>query len=498
MLVEFEEKVAVFAKENGLFSSADRVLLAVSGGADSIALLYAMHKLRAEKVFDVELFCAHVHHQLRSDEADLDEEFVIAQAAQLKLPVTTRKVDVRDLARKNKLSIETAARKLRIQSLLDIAIVNKCNRIATGHQKNDNAETILHRLLRGTGFRGLAGIWPARVLDGTAFCSNPQNANPDDKIQFVRPLLDVTRDEIIDYLRDRNLKFRQDHTNADCTYRRNYIRHRQLPALQQDCTSSIVEELSQLAQSARRFHDLVGKHAEQAWSKLADTAGDNVILDLTAFFSEPEPVRIELIRRSLTTVGSGERDLTQQHYKRILKLAEQNITGGEIELPHGFTAWREYGNLIFAQHKPSFYSEKQVDQSVNLQVPGRARLGNYLIEATIFEADQKDFERFRKQKDNLVEWFDFEKIQQPLIVRSRRTADKFWPLGLPGEKKVGKFLTAEKVPRQMRKKLLIVADSEKIIWVCPIRMSRQAAITRDTRKVLQLKITDTAPKDSEQ
>ena len=239
MLSEFENKVADFVKANGLCESADKILLAVSGGADSTALLYAMAALKAEGVLIAELVCAHINHQLRGDEAERDEEFVIAQAGKLNLPVTTKRVDVRSFACENKLSIETAARKLRLESLIEIAKANDCKWVATAHQKNDNAETILHRLLRGTGFRGLGGIRPVQVFD--------------EDIKFVRPLLCVGRDEIVEYLKERNLKWQTDRTNYDCTYRRNYIRHRLIPALQQDCSGSLVEELFELSQSAQQF-----------------------------------------------------------------------------------------------------------------------------------------------------------------------------------------------------------------------------------------------------
>ncbi|RKY22216.1 MAG: tRNA lysidine(34) synthetase TilS, partial [Planctomycetota bacterium] len=157
MLSELEKKVADFIEADGLFKPAERVLLAVSGGADSTALLYAMQALKAENILSADFACAHINHQLRGIESNGDEEFVVAQTHRLNLPLTTKRLNVADFARKNKLSLETAARKLRIESLLDIARVNNCDRIATAHQKDDNAETVLQRLARGTGFRGLCG-----------------------------------------------------------------------------------------------------------------------------------------------------------------------------------------------------------------------------------------------------------------------------------------------------------------------------------------------------
>lgn len=480
MLSEFEKKVAGFIKENELFSSIDKILLAVSGGADSIALLYAIWVLKAENILSAELFCAHINHQLRATEADLDEDFVIAQAAKLSLPVMTKRIDVRGFARVNKLSIETAARKLRIESLIDIAKTNNCSRISTGHQKNDNAETILHRLARGTGFRGLGGIWPVRVFDSN--------------IRFVRPLLCVTRDEIIEYLEQRNIKWRIDHTNFDCSYRRNYMRHRLLPALQQQCNSSIVEQLFNLSQSAQRFYSSVCRRSEYVWFKSVNCTDDKVILNLKTFLLETPYVKVELVRRSLANLGSGERDLTQQHYERILQLAEQNVGGKKIELPGRFVVQREYGNLVFARVSVAVpATAKQVE----LKIPGVTKFGSYSIEATILDARRSMLDTRRKTKSRIekresriqfVERFGLEKVKLPLVVRFRQAGDKFLPLGLPAEKKLGKFLTAAKVPHEVRSKILIVTDREKIIWVWPIRISEQARITSDTRRILQLQI----------
>ena len=477
MLVEFEKNIADFIKANQLFGPTAKVLLAVSGGADSMALLYAMRSLKADGVFNGRLIVAHINHQLRGLQAKLDEDFVITQAGNLNLPVVTRRLDVRGFARKNKLSIETAARKLRIESLLDIAKANNCNYIATAHQKNDNAETILQRLARGTGFRGLAGIWPTRTFA--------------EGVCFVRPLLCVSRNEVVEYLKEQNLKWRIDRTNEDCKYRRNYIRHRLMPALQQQCSGPVVEQLSVLAQSTRRFHSLVCSSAEKVWPGLADCAGEKVKLELKIFSVQPEPVKIELIRRSLAAIGSGERNLTQQHFKRILQLAEQNVGGKKIELPDGFVVWREYEKLIFVRTDRILKPDEQIVESVKVEVPGRTRFGNYLIESAILEPGQIDMEKFKVKKNEFVERFDLDKVKLPLAVRFRRAGDRFCPLGQAGKKRIGKFMTAAKVPLQLRRESLIVADSKKIIWLWPIRMCEQAKIISSSRKILQLKITDT-------
>ena len=475
MLSGFEQRIADFIKANGLFGSGDKVLLAVSGGADSTALLYAMRVLKDEGVLDAELFCAHINHGLRGAEADADEEFVVAQAAKLELPVKTERFDVREFAGRNKLSIETAARELRIKTLVDMARANGCDAIATAHHKNDNAETVLHRLLRGTGFRGLGGIWPTRVFAG--------------EFKFVRPLLCVGRDEVIEYLQERDLKWRRDHTNTDCTYTRNYIRHCLLPALQKKCSGSLVEQLSELSETARRFYHLVCVEADNVWPKMTDLTGETITLDLKIFLNQPQPVKVELIRRSLAAISCGERELTQRHFGKILQLAEQNVGGKKIELPGGFMVRRQYDKLIFCRVGLAPPSSLDKSLSVILKIPGKIEFDKYIIESLVLEKNEIEFEKFKAAKTDSIECFDLDKIKLPLVVRFRRASAKFVPLGLGGEKKVGKFLTAAKVPHDVREKILIVADSEKIIWVFPIRISDQIKVTNETQKILQLQIT---------
>ncbi|RKY21639.1 MAG: tRNA lysidine(34) synthetase TilS [Planctomycetota bacterium] len=361
--------------------------------------------------------------------------------------------------------------------MLDIARVNNCDRIATAHQKDDNAETVLQRLARGTGFRGLCGIWPMRGFD-------------DGAVSFIRPLLCLGRDEIIDYLKKRNLKWRIDKTNEDCKYRRNFIRHRLLPQLQKEFDGSVAEELFELSQRMRKFYSLVCGCADKLWPKLADYTANRVVLDLNDFSSQPEPVKVELVRRSLTAIGSGEKNLIQEHFGRILQLEQQNVSGKKIELPDGFIVYREYGKLFFSRFGQKQQSDEKISKSI--RVPGQTRFGRYLIKATILDTGCSSIE-YRASSIELIECFDLDKVKLPLVVRFRRAGDKFWPLGLAGEKKLGKFLTAAKVPQELRQNALIIADSEKIIWLWPIRMCEQAKITGKTQKILQLQIIQPPP-----
>jgi tRNA(Ile)-lysidine synthase len=211
---------------------------------------------------------------------------------------------------------------------------------------------------------------------------------------------------------------------------------------------------------------------------------------LKGFLTQAESVKVELVRRSLAALGGGERDLTGGHYERVLNLAKENVSGRKIELPGGFAVLRDYEKLIFARSaKKIIGSDAQVREPIQLKVPGQTIFEGHLIEAAVLDAENCNIEKFKGTKTNFIEWFDLDKVKLPLAVRFRRAGDKFVPLGLSEEKKVGKFLTATKVPVEKRGKLLVVADGEKIIWVWPIRISEQAKFADTTRRILNLQLT---------
>jgi len=471
-----EQSVAGFIRLHGLFAGAGRILLAISGGADSTALLHVLQSLRAHGLLEAELVCAHVNHRLRGPASDEDERFVIEQATRLGLPIVRRAVDVRAHAKAHRLSVETAARRLRLEALQEIAQTSGCTWVATGHQKNDNAETIIQRLRRGTGLRGLAGIRPARRLgDGPWFAS---------------PLLNVTRDEIVAYLNRQKLDWREDRTNIDLTYTRNYIRHKLLPALQGESHGSLVEELSDLAASARRLYDRVQRDAEEAMSQLAQTHEDGIALGASRLSSLPELVVVEVVRQTLVTLGCGEQNLTADHYQGIVQLA-RSAAGRELALPAGFTARREREVIILARPapRPRRVGLAPPSPSITLRIPGETQFAGYRIEARVLDARALNMGRIKGDKSPFCECLDLDRVRQPVTVRTRRAGDTFRPLGLDREKKLGKFLTTAKAPRELREHILVFADQEKIIWVCPVRIADPARVTDETQRILMLKVT---------
>jgi tRNA(Ile)-lysidine synthase len=477
MLLEFEDKLARYIKKERLFNPGERILLAVSGGADSTALLYALCSLKQKKIISADFLCAHINHQLRGIDSDNDERFVIEQAGRLNLPAVTKKVNVRFFAEKHKLSIETAARQLRIDALIDIAQKNNLQIIATAHQADDNAETVIHRILRGTGFRGLAGIKPKNIIRG---------------ITFVRPLLTFTKKQITDYLKEQGLNWQTDATNFDCRHKRNFIRHRLLPELQRQSNVPIVKQLAKLSHAAQKFQSSLDASTQQLWPKIASCQKNSVSLNINIFSQQHPAVKTELIHKALKSLDCPEKNLTHRHYERILPAFGGSQSAGsnkKIALPAFFSVRREYDRLIF--EKPSVLSTAAglPSEKIDVAVPSKIQAGSLLIETALINAADRQMENFKKSKTAYIERFDFDKIIQPIIIRRKTNGDKFHPLGLPAEKKVGKFLTGQKIPPAARQKILIVRDRQKIIWVWPLRISEPVKVTCQTKKVLQIQIT---------
>lgn len=473
MLSDFEEKILNFVNTHKLFETDGPVLLAVSGGADSVALMSVLARLQQKKELPVQLAIGHVNHKLRGQSADADEEFVAQLAEKMALKCLTRTVDTKAYAQSKKISIETAARRLRIDALTEMAREAKCGYVATAHHANDNAETVLHRLLRGTGFRGLAGIRPRQKFRGD--------------ITFVRPMLCAIRPEIIDYCEGKNLPWRHDHTNDEFAYTRNKIRHLLLPYLQENCNVPMTELLNSLADSSRRLYEKIQIQLQKLHTSVVLREDNNRVVFDKETFSKLNPlIQAEFINAALASIGSGLGNINQDHYRTISALAAS--TDAKIQLPAGFRAVANHDTIIFTKTQTKEVPQLLPDKPLTLRIGQTSPFGPWTIQTKILNAEDCDIEKFKTTKDKFIEWFDYDKLFLPLTVRPRQDGDRFHPLGGPASKKIGKFLTAAKVGADVRSRLVVFADAEKIIWVAPVRASELAKITNDTKKILQIKI----------
>jgi tRNA(Ile)-lysidine synthase len=465
-----ETKTAVFLKENNLLPNGTKALLAVSGGADSIALLKILVSLKLSGKINNDFHIAHINHLLRAQKSFEDEAFVKTLAEKHKLPIITERVNVKKYAQENKLSIETAGRNLRLEKLAMIAQENDCDCVATAHQKNDNAETIIHRIGRGTGFKGLAGIRPKVVLNGTT---------------FIRPLLCLSRKEIEDYLLSEDIKWQTDRTNLDCCFTRNRIRHRVLPILQRQAKSDIVELLFVLSRHCLAFSEAIERQAKKALQQCVLNQSKHFIsVDTDRFNNYPSLLKVEIIQNAMQQCGIGLQKITMEHYDRIIKFLTKSRPGKTLQLPDKAVIKKQQKSFCLSY--PETCTEKP--ETVTLKIPGSVRFSDWLIETEILPVDKLDIESFKQKKNDLVEWFDLQQIKPPLIARCRQEGDRFKPFGLGVSKKVGKFITSAKPDPDQQKRAFLICDSEKILWLVPIRRSSESAITDKSRSLLQVKV----------
>ncbi len=462
-----ENKVEKFIKQKNLMPADGKILLAVSGGADSVALLLILDKL-----FHDRLHVAHINHQLRGADSLADEYYVQQLAAKYKIPATTKLVDVNVFAKEQKLSIETAARQLRLEALIKIADRYGCAAIATAHHSDDNAETIIQRMLRGTGYKGLAGIRAKTVFN--------------DKT-FIRPLLCLSRDEIEKYLTSQNISWQNDYTNTDTRFTRNRIRHKLLPALKKE-NPKIIETLNSLADKCEKLSGKIETLCESAVKECFIAQGKKQItVDSEKFLCLPKPVRVELLQKALTQIECGLQNYTFEHYTKMDEFVNSAHTGKTLALPGKINLAKGYGKFFIGTSK----IKADIIEAVTLKLPGETVFGNYIIKTEIL--DSIDASKIRK-KDKLVEFFDFTQIQQPLFVRERQKGDKFRPCGQKKLKKIGKFLTTEKIDSEHKKQIIVICDNSSILWVAPVRRSNDAIIDTSTPKTLKITLQSTQTK----
>jgi tRNA(Ile)-lysidine synthase len=480
--------------ERGLVHPGDRVLAAVSGGPDSLALLHALHLLREE--LGIELVAAHLSHRMRGEQGEQDALFVREVAAAWGLPAEVEARDVPALARRTGLSLEEAGREARYRFFGRAARRTGCSAIATAHTADDRAETVLLHLFRGTGLDGLAGFPARRPL-------RPGQPTP----TVVRPLIDVTRAEVLDYCAAQSLSPRLDVTNESPVFLRNRIRRELIPLLEEQYSPALRRHLLRLAQLAEEETALLDIHA-RALLQAATLVAPQPSLTLTPT-PTPTPTRIpatlHLSRAALTSAppALARRALRLAIHslcpgpppelatvERLLSLVRGQRPG--FSLPGGrISAHITVEELILAPVVPS--APFQASEPVPLEVPGNTKLPwtSGKITAWLVSRRTDDGEPASSPftllptppKEALM---DRASLSGPLTVRPPRPGDRIQPLGMTGHRKLQDLLTDRKVPLHIRRRLPVVCDAEKIVWVAGHCVSEAVRVTPATREAVRL------------
>ncbi len=449
------EQVRTTIHRHSLLEKGDAVLIGVSGGADSVCLLHILNQLKEE--LEITISVMHIHHGIRGEEADRDAEFVRNLCKGMKVPYFLRKISVPEFAKEEGLSEEMAGRVLRYRCFRELCLANDFSKIATAHHRNDQAETVLMRVLRGAGIEGLSGIRYGRQ-DGV-----------------VRPLLDVTRQEIEEYCAENGLEYCTDTTNENTQYMRNRIRNELLPELEK-FNPNVVTALSNLAKNMAEDGDFLKDYAKRLYRRLGSPLPNRrpVVLEAESLRMLEPSIQVRLLKLAAEdTMGKGYKT-ERKHWESVLGLLEKQ-TGTKVTLPDGLNVSVGYGWLTFEKQMDEenglFFEPIHIVPGEEYQVPGgTVRLD--VAEPDIHLASNQWMLDYDKVKDFKLE------------LRTRRDGDKIAVYKDGKERKLKSFLIDEKIPQGERDKLILLCSEDKVLAVPPYRIAEPYKVDSNTKKGL--------------
>ena len=456
-------------RQYALIPAGGRVVVAVSSGSDSVALVHILHELATAGTFEL-VGLAHFNHQLRGAAADEDEAFCRKLAAARSLPLDVESADVRTLARTRRTSIEDAARQARYAFLERAASRAKADRVAVGHTRNDQAETFLLRLVRGAGPRGLAGIYPRVGL-------------------IIRPLLDVDRQQLRDYLGRLGTTFREDDTNRDIQIPRNRVRHELMPYLQRHFAPGIVDVLGREAAIAREDAEWLDVRASDAARDVTRVKGESIEINAAGLAVLPLAFGRRVVHQTLAEVANG-RFIGFDHVEIVMQLARSSTeVSGPVDLP-GHQARRIGGKIVLTPRHPGHAAGCSELNSFEylLSIPGEVHVTEVgLTISAQPAAPERPRGRLASRGDSVT--IEASTVVGSLAVRSWRPGDRFRPLGLGGHKKLQDFFVDRKIARAKRGLVPLVVDVQgRIIWVVGMAVADDFRVTDRTQAVIVLKV----------
>lgn len=467
------KKVENFIIEKGMLSPSDAIVVGVSGGADSVCLLTLLHRL--SKQYHLSLYAVHVNHMLRGAEADEDEEFVRNLCESLSIPLHCVHEDVKRLAELSGTTIEEAGRNLRYLSFEQECERVKAHKIAVAHNRNDNAETILFHLFRGTGLTGMTGI-------------------PKKRGQIIRPLLCVTREEIETFLLKEGISYRTDSTNLSNDYTRNKIRLSILPIATEEINERAIEHITSLADQLAEVSSYLDQVTKSAFKKTATLSEGKVTLDLEEFSSYEDLIKREILRKAINSI-CGLKDIETIHLMDGVNLCNSQV-GKEIHLPNHIIAKRGYNTLIV--YDSQLYADgKDEDKhilpvEIPLAISREAAMKKGTVQRVDFLGERFEIKVFPYEnsltipKNSYTKWYDYDKIRNAVVIRTRREGD-FLMIHPQGKtKSLKSLLVDKKIPREERDKIPLVVCDSHVLWAVGIRSSEAYRIDQNTNWVLSV------------
>ena len=446
-----EQKIINFIDEHSLIKEGDKIIIALSGGPDSVFALYFFHKYK--KKFKIEIFAAHLNHSLRAKESDKDEDFCKELCGCYDIKFFSERAKVQKHKSEFKLSLEEAARELRYAFLEDIAREIKADKIITAHNINDNTETVLLNLFKGTGAKGLSGIPIIR-----------------DKI--IRPFLSASKTEIINYLEKKKIAYRLDETNLSNKFERNLLRNKIIPQIREQVNPALDEAILRSSVNLRNTVNIVNDEISRILDNEVHFKNTVMDIPLSIVNRYNEGFVKEIIIASLKRTFHLEFNYT--NVKNVFSLFTKQ-TGKKVKLKNDIFAFREREFISVKKRD----NERQYFQQ--LSIGETAGISNKKLSITEINVSE-----VKEAKSRNVEFIDGDNIEKIFTLRNWKRGDKFIPLGMKNFKKISDFLTEQKVKTSQRQNQLVLTNRNQIVWVVGLRIDERFKLKNKTKKVLQL------------
>jgi tRNA(Ile)-lysidine synthase len=453
-------KVKTFCQEEGLLGQNDNIIIGLSSGADSVCLLCVLLELVPAK----QLLAVHINHSIR-ETAERDQEFARKLCQDKGLAFKTVKVDAITYAKEHGLSTEEAGRLLRYQAFEEVGkehFHGSDFKVAIAHNMDDNAETVLLNLFRGTGIKGISGIRSSRD-------------------NIIRPLLCIKRTEIEAYLSSIGQDYCNDETNFSDDYTRNKIRHHILPLAKEEINPRAVERVFELSNQAESLYDFIEEETAKAASDIAKVEAGQAVIKLEHWGGYHDYIKRSVVLDILSKVAGSRKDITTAHIESVIKLMDLQV-GREVSLPYSMVAKRVYEGIKVVREAAGEYIASGLDEELVLKEGENSFEGSIIsmeVESNIINNNEIPVKNFTK-------WADYDRISNSLVVRHRRRG-AYITINDEGQtKKLKSYFVDEKIPSEVRNKVLLIADGSHIVWIIGYRLGSYYKVTERTNKILKL------------
>ncbi len=448
------QEIFRYIRKHEMIREKDRIVVGVSGGADSVCLLYVLLEYQKQMDFSIEV--VHVEHGIRGEESRKDAAFVEELCRSWKVPYVCYPVDIPAIAKEEKLTVEEAGRMMRYRIFEDYRKASDCNKIAVAHHQNDQAETMLWNMIRGSGLKGSCGIHPVRG-------------------EVIRPLLACKRKRIEEILTEKGITWREDATNQEEEYTRNLLRRQIIPLMEEKLNSAVVEHLFHLSEEMQETESYLQKMSQEAFLECVRIKEKEALITIDSFQKLELLIQKRIIRLCLEKIGCGLKDITREHIEMI-RLAAEMESGKWVSLPGGWCAQREFSVLAIRRNV-----EKEKQAAIPLVIEGETKLKNGRVITRVFSYENQQIPQKRYTK-----WLNYDIIKDSLVIRTRESGDYLVINSQGGHKKLKSYFTEEKIPVSERDDIPLLCAGQEVLWVMGYRIGETGKVVPATRQILEI------------